>query len=101
MLKYLIPNIGALTKVNVLHSVRSYARRVKDPGIDKRLKLFSDDFIQEEDSDIFESVESDFMNVHEAHKDFEEEEKAHKQKVHTMMVGRKYFNEKGINFLTW
>lgn len=78
-------------------------RRVRNPGIDKRLKLFSDDFVHAEfGPDMFENdVDSDFMNVGEAHKEFEKEEYKHKQKVHSMIVGRKFFNEKGINFLTW
>lgn len=79
---------------------RGYVRRVQDPGIRRRLKLFSDDFV-ENDPEFLETLDSDFMNVHHASKEFEGEEKKFQQKVTTMMVGQKYFKEKGINFLTW
>lgn len=79
---------------------RSYVRRVRDPGVSRRLKLFSSNFI-EEDPEILDSMDSDFMNVNEAHRDFEKEETNFKQKVSSLIVGRKYFTEKGTNFLTW
>ena len=101
MLKSFIFKFSAFNRSNVLQSTRNYVRRVKDPGINKRLKLFSDDFVEEEDPEMFEQMESDFMNVHEAHKQFEDEESKHKEHVNTMIVGRKYFREKGTNFLTW
>lgn len=75
-------------------------RRSREPGIDRRIKAFSDEFI-ENDPDTIESMESDFMNVSEAHKQFEKEETTYKQKISSFIVGRKYFGEKTVNFLTW
>jgi len=101
-LKSLILKIGAFRSINVVNSSRAYVRRARNPGIDRRLKLFSKEFIEEEDPDeMFETVEADFFNVQEAHKQFEKEEGEHKEMVHSMIVGQKYFREKGINFLTW
>lgn len=101
MLKSLILKFSAIRRINVVNSSRTYARRFRNPGIDRRLKLFSDEFLDEEDPEIIETEDADFFNVHKAHKQFEEEEKTHKEKVHSMMIGQKYFREKGINFLTW
>ena len=81
-------------------TMRNYVRRVADPGIRNRLKLFSEDFM-DNDPETIESMESDFMNVHEAHKKFEHEHKRHKDKIASRIVGQKYFNEKSLNFLTW
>lgn len=80
---------------------RSYARRISNPGITGRLKLFSDNFVENDTEFLETEPESDFMNVGKAHKQFEQEEKRFKQRVSTMIVGQKYFKERGINFLTW
>lgn len=80
---------------------RTYARRVSNPGLTRRLKLFSDDFVENDREFLETEPESDFMNVGKAHKQFEQEEKRYKQKLSTMIVGQKYFKERGINFLTW
>lgn len=99
----------ALTKLTIslqsgrslLQSSRKYVRGVKvDPGVRKRLQLFSEDFV-ENDPEVLESLESDFMNVHHAHKEFEAEEQQYSRKVADAIVGRKYFKQKGVNFLTW
>lgn len=83
-----------------LESSRNYVRRGREPGVNKRLKMFSDDFI-ESDPETAESLEPDFFNVGQAHKAFQADEKKFKQNVATRIVGHKYFNEKQINFLTW
>lgn len=80
---------------------RTYARRVDNPGLTRRLKLFSDDFVENDREFLETEPESDFMNVGKAHKQFEQEEKRYKHKISTMIVGQKYFKERGINFLTW
>lgn len=80
---------------------RAYARRISNPGITHRLKLFSDDFVANDTEFLETEPESDFMNVGKAHKQFEQEEKRFKQRLSTMIVGQKYFKERGINFLTW
>lgn len=86
---------------SLLQSSRKYVRGVKvDPGVRKRLQLFSEDFV-ENDPEVLESLESDFMNVHHAHKEFEAEEQQYTKKVADAIVGRKYFKQKGVNFLTW
>jgi hypothetical protein len=81
-------------------TARNYVRRVGEPGIRTRLKLFSQDFV-ENDPDTMEAMEADFMNVQEAHKQFEVENKKHKDNVASRIIGRKYFSEKSYNFLTW
>lgn len=80
---------------------RAYARRVSNPGLTRRLKMFSDNFIEHDREFLETEPESDFMNVGKAHKQFEQEEKQYKQKISTMIVGQKYFKERSINFLTW
>lgn len=79
---------------------RKYVRRAREPGIDHRLKLFSEEFI-DNDPETLESMESDFMNLNQAHKQFEAEQRQQKENVVSRIVGRKYFNEKSFNFLTW
>jgi neugrin len=61
---------------------------------------FSEDFL-DNDPDTMESLEPDFMNVHEAHKQFEQEEQRFRETVPRFIVGRKYFKTNGANFLTW
>lgn len=91
----------SITNKSLLQSSRYYVRGVgRDPGVNKRLKLFSEDFV-ENDPEVLESLDSDFMNVHQAHKVFESEEKQYSQKVADFIVARKYFKQKGVNFLTW
>lgn len=79
---------------------RSYVRKGRDPGISHRLKLFSENQV-ESDPDLYENLDSDFMNVGAAHKDFEKEERQFKENVSSWIVRQKYFKEKGHNFLTW
>lgn len=97
-------SLGASRCLNLLQGSRSYVRGVREPGISKRLKLFSDDFVDNDelvnDPEILET-ESDFMNVGEAHKQFEQEEKQFKNKLSRLVVGQKYFKETAVNFLTW
>lgn len=64
------------------------------------MELFSDEFV-ENDPETVTSLEPDFFNVAQAHKEFEKEETRFKQNVSARIVGHKYFNEKQINFLTW
>lgn len=102
MLKFLVSHsFRNCNGTKSLFLSRNYVRKAPQPGIDRRLKLFSDDIVDDEDPDLFEDLEADFMNVHHAHKQFEKEEKQHKIKVNTWIVGQKYFREKGFNFLTW
>lgn len=94
--------INKFTALRCLQTTRTYARRrvVADPGIRGRLKMFSNSYMEDPES-LEEVEESDFMNVGEAHKQFKKEEKSHQHKISTVIVGRKYFKEKGINFLTF
>lgn len=97
---FVLLNFLAKSKSNIRPATRSYVRRVKEPGIRRRLAQFSEDFA-ESDPDTMESLEPDFMNVHEAHKQFENEEQKFRQTVPQWIVGRKYFKEKTTNFLFW
>ncbi|CRL04574.1 CLUMA_CG017643, isoform A [Clunio marinus] len=87
-------------RLSVLNPTRSFARKGPSKLLDQRLTKFCEKYV-ENDLESFEETESDFMNVHEAHKDFEEEERKFSYKVSRLMVGRKYFKEKTRNFLTW
>lgn len=86
---------------DIAQSSRSYVRRSRDPGIRHRLKLFSDDFVDNDIEFLEEEPESDFMNVGKAHKEFVAEEEKNREKLSTVIVGRKYFKERSINFLTF
>lgn len=98
MIRSLFHNVSVFR--GSLHPSRRYVRQGRDPGINKRLKVFSADFV-ESDPDSLENLESDFMNVADAHKEFDKEEQQFKRKVGSMIVGQKYFNDKGVNFLTF
>ncbi|CAO1442662.1 unnamed protein product [Diamesa serratosioi] len=79
---------------------RNYVRRARNPGLERRLRVFSDDVVKN-DSEFLEDMESDFMDVHKVHKQFEGEEKKYNKKIQMWITKNKYFKEKNINFLTW
>lgn len=100
MLKKVLIKTFQLTtsrRLDSLQSTRNYVRRMREPGIEKRLKQFSDDFLKHDEDDF----ESDFLNVNEAHKQFEDEERKHKDNIEAWIVGNKYFKDKSPNFLTY
>lgn len=89
-------------KSNLNLIYRQYVRkgRVLNPGIDKRLKVFSDDLVKD-NPEVFENVESDFFRTHQAHRTFEREEQSHQEKLKLWIIRDKYFKKKNLNFLTW
>lgn len=85
---------------NLIH--RNYVRkgRPANPGIERRLEIFSNDLVKD-DPEVFENAESDFMRAHVAHKNFEKEEKDYQEKLKLWITRDKYFKKKSPNFLTW
>ena len=79
---------------------RNYVRGARNPGLDRRLRVFSEDVVKN-DTEFLEDMESDFMDVHKVHKQFEGEEKKYNKKIQNWITKNKYFKEKNVNFLTW
>lgn len=78
-----------------------YARRASiDPGISRQRKLIAETQEDISENDI-EELESDFMNVHQSHKEHERQMEKWKEKEKYLIVKRKYFKETFPNFLTW
>lgn len=82
--------------------IRRYNRNNDtDPGIKQRKRLLRNTATAEELEEVdFDELESDFMNVHLSHKEFEEEVEARRDQERYFIVGQKYFKEKLPNFLT-
>ena len=79
---------------------RNYVRGARNPGLERRLRVFSDDVVKN-DNEFLEDMESDFMDVHKVHKQFEGEEKKYNKNIQMWITKNKYFKEKNVNFLTW
>lgn len=72
-----------------------------DPGIGLRKKLLKNTSVDELENIDLEGLESDFMNVHLTHKDYQEELEARREQLKYFIVKEKYFKEKMPNFLTY
>ncbi|XP_050070264.1 uncharacterized protein LOC126558312 [Anopheles maculipalpis] len=79
---------------------RYYARKARNPGIDRRAALLPDDAKPVEYESLDDS-EADFHQVHKSHKQFEAEQAQYRDRLQTWIVGNKYFKSKQLNFLTW
>lgn len=95
-------------------AVRNYARftrrianiqpttGIKNPGLQNQLNVLYDEHeLKELRNEDFEDLETDFMDVDKAEKLHESEIEAFKEKQKLWIVGRKYFKENKVNFLTW
>lgn len=89
-------------RLNLNQFVRNYVRKgsVANPGIDRRLRAFADTTIHK-NPQLIEEAESDFQNVQEIHKQFEQEERDYQSNVRLWITKNKYFKTKNLNFLTW
>ncbi|XP_052888943.1 uncharacterized protein LOC128297355 [Anopheles moucheti] len=79
---------------------RYYARKARNPGIDRRAALLPEDAKHEEYENLDDS-EADFHQVHKSHKQYEAEQAQYRDRLQTWIVGNKYFKSKQLNFLTW
>ena len=79
---------------------RYYARKARNPGIDRRAALLPEDAKAAEYESLDDS-EADFHQVHKSHKQFEAEQAQYRDRLQTWIVGNKYFKTKQLNFLTW
>uniref|UniRef100_A0A182MIG0 ABC transporter domain-containing protein n=1 Tax=Anopheles culicifacies TaxID=139723 RepID=A0A182MIG0_9DIPT len=79
---------------------RYYARKTRNPGIDRRATLLPDNARSEEYNSL-DDGEADFHQVHKSHKQFEAEQAQYRDRLQTWIVGNKYFKSKQLNFLTW
>uniref|UniRef100_A0A182TBQ5 Uncharacterized protein n=1 Tax=Anopheles maculatus TaxID=74869 RepID=A0A182TBQ5_9DIPT len=79
---------------------RYYARKARNPGIERRAALLPDDAKPVEYANLDDS-EADFHQVHKSHKQFEAEQAQYRDRLQTWIVGNKYFKSKQLNFLTW
>lgn len=83
------------------HVVRRKTHKYKsDPGINQRKRLLGNATVDEIEDVELDDLESDFMNVHISHKDFQREMEARKEQEKYFIVRQKYFKEKLPNFLT-
>ncbi|XP_053670369.1 uncharacterized protein LOC128720701 [Anopheles nili] len=79
---------------------RYYARKAKNPGLDRRAALLPEN-ANTEDYESLDDSESNFYQVHKSHKQYETEQAQHRDRLQTWIVGNKYFKTKQLNFLTW
>lgn len=79
---------------------RYYARKARNPGIDRRAALLPENAKPEEYESLDDS-EANFHQVHKSHKQFQAEQAQYRDRLHTWIVGNKYFKTKQLNFLTW
>uniref|UniRef100_A0A182QZW0 Uncharacterized protein n=1 Tax=Anopheles farauti TaxID=69004 RepID=A0A182QZW0_9DIPT len=79
---------------------RYYARKARNPGIDKRAALLPENAKLEEYENL-EDSEANFHQVHKSHRQFEAEQAQYRDRLQTWIVGNKYFKTKQLNFLTW
>lgn len=71
-------------------------------GIRRQTDLLQDiGDILDDPEEGYSKYESDFMNLHKTYDDYENELTRNSHKVKQSIIKRKYFKEKGINFLTW
>ncbi|KAG5673568.1 hypothetical protein PVAND_003606 [Polypedilum vanderplanki] len=104
----------ALNKISIINSccrlivIRNYVPRNREtklpenPGLDKRLKHFKDDILKfEDDPEMIDSMEPDFMNLNMTHREHEKQISKMKDKNYQLIIGRKYFKSKCPNFLTF
>ncbi|XP_070490019.1 neugrin [Chironomus tepperi] len=101
-------NSSVINHLNKLTAIRNYAPRRRrpskeetEPGINKRLQYFKEDMIANEDPEVIDSMEPNFMNLGDTHRQHERDVKRMREKVQLMIVGKKYFKEKSPNFLTY
>ncbi|XP_035896645.1 uncharacterized protein LOC118505224 [Anopheles stephensi] len=79
---------------------RYYARKARNPGIDRRAALLPDD-AKPVEYESLEDGEANFHQLHKSHKQFEAEQAQYRDRLQTWIVGNKYFKSKQLNFLTW
>uniref|UniRef100_A0A182PSF8 Uncharacterized protein n=1 Tax=Anopheles epiroticus TaxID=199890 RepID=A0A182PSF8_9DIPT len=79
---------------------RYYARKARNPGIDRRAALLPED-AKPSEYESLEDSEANFHQVHQSHKQFEVEQAQYRDRLQTWIVGNKYFKTKQLNFLTW
>ncbi|XP_055550627.1 uncharacterized protein LOC129733084 [Wyeomyia smithii] len=80
---------------------RCYVRRVRNPGIDRRMNLLNDDQLQTSAEELDHMEEADFSQVHKSHRQYEQEVEQYRERLQSWIVGNKYFKTKQLNFLTW
>ncbi|XP_053697850.1 uncharacterized protein LOC128744697 [Sabethes cyaneus] len=80
---------------------RCYVRRARNPGIERRMKLLNDDQLQTSAEELDHMEEADFSQIHQSHKQYEQEVEQHRERLQSWIVGNKYFKTKQLNFLTW
>ncbi|CAG9860989.1 unnamed protein product [Phyllotreta striolata] len=73
----------------------------KNPGIERRGAAIQLDKLDEMEEHDIDDFESDFMNVHQSHKEYIREAEAQKERLKYLIVKQKYFKEKYPNFLYW
>ncbi|XP_065086999.1 uncharacterized protein LOC135708787 [Ochlerotatus camptorhynchus] len=80
---------------------RNYARRARNPGVDRRMALLNKDQLHTKLEDLEQLEEADFSQVHKSHKQYEQEAQHYRERLQSWIVGNKYFKTKQLNFLTW
>lgn len=80
---------------------RNYARRARNPGVDRRMALLNRDQLQTNLDELEQLEETDFSQVHKSHKQYEQEAQHYRERLQSWIVGNKYFKTKQLNFLTW
>lgn len=80
---------------------RNYARRARNPGVDRRMALLNRDQLQTNLGELEQLEEADFSQVHKSHKQYEQEAQHYRERLQSWIVGNKYFKTKQLNFLTW
>lgn len=80
---------------------RNYARRARNPGVDRRMALLNKDQLHTNPEELEQLEEADFSQVHKSHKQYEQEAQHYREKLQSWIVGNKYFKTKQLNFLTW
>lgn len=80
---------------------RNYARRARNPGVDRRMALLNRDQLQTNLNELEQLDEADFSQVHKSHKQYEQEAQHYRERLQSWIVGNKYFKTKQLNFLTW
>lgn len=80
---------------------RNYARRARNPGVDRRMALLNKDQLHTNIQELEQMEEADFSQVHKSHKQHEQEAQHYRERLQSWVVGNKYFKTKQLNFLTW
>ncbi|XP_058451839.1 uncharacterized protein LOC131430698 [Malaya genurostris] len=81
--------------------VRCYARRVRNPGVDRRMALLNNEHVQTSVEDLDQLDDADFSQVHKSHRQYEQDTQQYRERLQSWIVGNKYFKTKQLNFLTW